>query len=315
MTTSDVTCRIRVRVPDDKNDEGRLVGISERSGASDEVRKQWVEGITEYIWGSQSNKGARQCIRPWDFLLVSDGSVESLPAAKIEGDISSGMYPAHYRIPPVSIEYLDQQGQIDRQERFAFASLLYEIVSGKKPFERLSSEEVQQRYSNADFPDDVRNLPPAILIAILSFWSLEFSNLGILHPCINLQRFLTAASHLSSLPLLPHRCRSQVLHQSTPVSVRSPTHRRCSLRRRLSCSHNSRGRRLRCVWSCCRQRGGRMAGFHRYRGGGKHLCLVPERGHGRSSDQHDHCYGCSGWWSCRSYNRGSSSSAERDHRC
>lgn len=78
------------------------------------------------------------------------------------------MYPAHYRIPPTSIDSLEQQEQINRQERFALATLLYEIGSGKKPFEWLSSEEVQ-RYSSAEFPDDVKNLPPPLFIAILSF--------------------------------------------------------------------------------------------------------------------------------------------------
>ena len=102
------------------------------------------------------------------------------------------MYSAHYRIPPTSIDSLEGQEQINRQERFAFATLLYEIGSGK-PFEWLNDEEVQQRYSNGEFPNDVRILPPHLFIAILSFWSPEFADISALHPFINLQQFLTAA--------------------------------------------------------------------------------------------------------------------------
>lgn len=39
------------------------------------------------------------------------------------------MYPAHYRIPPTTIDSLEQQEQINRQERFAFATLLYDVSS------------------------------------------------------------------------------------------------------------------------------------------------------------------------------------------
>ena len=155
MTAKEITCRIRVRVAH-SNDEDRLVSMNEFSNCSEGLRKQWVERITDYIWGSQS-ESSLQAIRPWDFILGPDGSVESLPVSKIEGE-SSGVYPAHYRIPPTSIDSLERREQINRQERFAFATLLYEICSGKKPFNWLSSEEVQQCYSNAEVPDDVKTL-------------------------------------------------------------------------------------------------------------------------------------------------------------
>lgn len=189
MITQDVTYRIRVRSFHSDN-EDHFVNMNEFSNGSEEVRKQWVEKITDHIWGSQGNSSLGS-IRPWDFILDPDGSVESLPVSPIEGK-SSGMYPAHYRIPPTSIDVLERQEQTDRQERFAFATLLYEIGSGKKPFEGLSSEEVQQRYGNAEFPDDVRILSPPLFIAILSLWSVEFANISGLYPFINLQHFLTA---------------------------------------------------------------------------------------------------------------------------
>lgn len=185
MTIEDVPYRIRVRVSH-ADIEDHLVNMSEFSDGSEEVRKQWVEKITDHIWGSQNTSSSLEVIRPWDFILGPDGSVESLTiSSKPEGEgQSSGMYPARYRIPPASIDSLGRQEKINRQERFAFATLLYEIASGKKPFELLSDEEVQQRYSNAEFPNDVRTLPPPLLITILSFWSVEFAELSISHTSI-----------------------------------------------------------------------------------------------------------------------------------
>ena len=105
------------------------------------------------------------------------------------------MYPARYRIPSTSIDSLEQEQQIDREERFAFATKFCEIGFGKKPFELLCDEEVQQDYSNAEFPDDVKTFPPPLFIAFLSFWSVEFADIGALHPFINFQHFLTAAAN------------------------------------------------------------------------------------------------------------------------
>jgi hypothetical protein len=53
------------------------------------------------------------------------------------------------------------------------ASLLYEILSGTKPFEKLTEDEVQHRFSNAVFPDDAICLPNSLII--YSGWSEEFS--------------------------------------------------------------------------------------------------------------------------------------------
>ena len=157
MSTEDVIYCIRVRIAHN-DDEDHFVNMSEFSDGSEEVRKQCLEKITNHIWGSQSNSSLG-VIRPWDFILAPDGSVESLPVSQIEGE-SSGMYPAHYRIPPTSIDSLGRQEQTDRQERFAFATLPYEIGSGKKPFEWLSNEELQQRYSNAGFPNELGLINP-----------------------------------------------------------------------------------------------------------------------------------------------------------
>ncbi|ERF75549.1 hypothetical protein EPUS_09272 [Endocarpon pusillum Z07020] len=64
------------------------------------------------------------------------------------------------------------------EEDIAFATLLYEIGSGKKSFNWLSSEEVQQCYSNVEFPDDVKSLSRLLFITVLSFWSVEFANIS-----------------------------------------------------------------------------------------------------------------------------------------
>jgi hypothetical protein len=67
-----------------------------------------------------------------------------------------------------------------------FATLLYQIGSEKKPFEWLSNKKVQQRYSNAEFSNDVKTLPLPLLIIILSFWSVEFVDISALHSLKNL---------------------------------------------------------------------------------------------------------------------------------
>ena len=119
MTTQDVTYRIRVRIFHSDN-EDHFVNMNEFSNGSEEVRKQWVEKITDHIWGSQYNSSLGS-IRPWDFILAPDGSVESLPVSQIEGE-SSGMYPAHYRIPPTSIDW---SGRNKPTARNALLSRLY----------------------------------------------------------------------------------------------------------------------------------------------------------------------------------------------
>jgi hypothetical protein len=139
MTTSTGEVTYRVRIRDVRNEKDvRLLDINDFSGSNDKLRKQWVENIANHIWGLQSN-GLRKTVRPWGFILDLDGSVESLPVPEMEGE-NRATYPAHYRIPPASTGSLPQQDQITRQERFAFASLLYEVMSGRKPFEGLSSD-------------------------------------------------------------------------------------------------------------------------------------------------------------------------------
>ena len=68
---------------------------------------------------------------------------------------------------------LDEAEKVWRVEMFARASLLYEIFSGTKPFEDLTDDEVQDRFSNGKFPNDAISLPHSL--NIYSGWSEEFA--------------------------------------------------------------------------------------------------------------------------------------------
>ena len=54
MSTENVIYRIRVRIAHD-DDKDHFVNMSEFFDGFEKVRKQWVEKITDHIWGSQNN--------------------------------------------------------------------------------------------------------------------------------------------------------------------------------------------------------------------------------------------------------------------
>lgn len=182
MAAHDVPCDFLVRIHD--NDRAHLVNISAAPDVPQEVKARWIAAMTAHMWDAHGNWSPEaSTIRPWKFIADLDGSVESLPPSDVvvvggEERSSSGMYPAHYRIPPRSIVALSPREQIARQERFAFASLLYEIWLQRRPFAQLSDEEAQQRYANAEFPDHVTALPAHLFVLVLSNWSVEFANSG-----------------------------------------------------------------------------------------------------------------------------------------
>jgi hypothetical protein len=120
----------------------------------------------------QSGADLPNSIRPWDFVLSFDDSVRSLAVPSSEDD-HNRVYPARYRIPPATIEDLDEGERVKRAELFALGSILYEIWFSRKPFEELSDVEVQIRYSNANVPEDVTTLSQGPVI--LSCWSVEFA--------------------------------------------------------------------------------------------------------------------------------------------
>ena len=173
MAPAQLTCRIRVE-KGEADDAGiaqpetpTVFDLKDCSEVSIEIRTQWANEVVK-CFGT-----IRDCIRPWDFIARLDGSVESLQPSVPPSAPEDTIYPTRFQIPPGTIRDLDQHEKVKRVERFAMASLLYEILSGKKPFEELSDDEVQHRFSNADFPDDAFNLPNSLVIC--SGWSEEFS--------------------------------------------------------------------------------------------------------------------------------------------
>ena len=174
MAVHDSACQLRAKVHDDE-DESRLVEVSELAGISKEIRVQWIEKIAKCM----KSESYSETVRPWEFVVSLDGSVAGCNPILDEGENSSRMYPAHYRTPPGSIDPIDRRQRVKCRERFAFASLLYEIWFLRKPFAELNDEEVQQRHGNAEFPDDIVDRPSRLFIEILSNWSVEFDNKGM----------------------------------------------------------------------------------------------------------------------------------------
>ena len=169
MAPAQLTCRIRVSKAENHDADTERPGNSTVFDMKDcpevgvEIRLRWVSEVVKYF------EVMHDSLRPLDFIGNLDGSIKLLSTAGPEGDV----YPARYQIPPETIRELDHHDQVRRTERFAMASLLYEILSGKKPFEELTDEEVQHRFSNATFPDDAVSLPKSLLL--YSGWSEEFS--------------------------------------------------------------------------------------------------------------------------------------------
>ena len=169
MATKQTTCQIRVRWgPDDvpvQPATQRLKDIEASPDMTDELRQRWAaEVVNSFLLSPNPTKD----IRPWDFLLKQDGSVEALSSEKG----GRGPYPSRFRIPPDTIVGLDEEERVQRAEKFALGSLIYEVMTAKEPFEELSDDEVQRNFSRGIFPDDVFEMPMGPFI--LGCWSLEF---------------------------------------------------------------------------------------------------------------------------------------------
>lgn len=176
MESSEVTCRIRVKKFEDNDDASGqpqeatiLLPLRDYPDVGTEIRTHWADEVIKHF--GQTGEPLNS-IRPWDFVAGLDGSIESLPMAELEGDLIEG-YPARFQIPPSALHGLDHKEKVRRAEMFAMASLLYEIMTGRKPLEGLTDNEVQHRFMNGDFPEDVAAMPN--LLFILSGWSAEFS--------------------------------------------------------------------------------------------------------------------------------------------
>jgi serine/threonine protein kinase len=175
MTTEEVTCRVLMIKPYGNDNDVSLAEKSAQVCLKDcpntviETRLLWAQAIAKEFSACPKRYDS---IRPWEFILNLNGTVECLavPPSKSHHD---KVYPARFRIPPNTLLQLSQEEKNKRSEMFALGSLLYEINSGHKPFEELSDDEVQLRFSNGDFPDDITSLQ--LSLSILSCWSLEFS--------------------------------------------------------------------------------------------------------------------------------------------
>lgn len=169
MASTQLICRIRVNKANDCNgsteqlEHSAVFDIKDCAEMGIQLRTQWAREVVNHF-GVIHN-----AIQPWDFLARLDGSVKLLPVPASEGEV----YSARFQISPGTLRELDHHEKVKRVERFAMASLLYEILSGTKPFEKLTDDEVQHRFSNAVFSDDASFLSHFLII--YSGWSQEFS--------------------------------------------------------------------------------------------------------------------------------------------
>lgn len=176
MAQAVLTCRIRVIKTEEKNSaegmdlpESALVPLRDYPDVGIELRTKWAQEVMKYFASSNPH----DYIRPWDFIATPDGSVKALA---IEPSLHPGKnagYPARFQIPPRTLWGLDKAKKVQRAEIFAMASLLYEIFSGTQIFGDLSDDQVQDRFSNGEFPDDAISLPCSL--SIYSGWSEEFA--------------------------------------------------------------------------------------------------------------------------------------------
>ena len=163
---TEIPCQVTLK---NEDQQASLASISESGEIHEKVRKQWGQEIIK-IFGSKSEEQSN--IHPWDLVLHMNGSVESLSHPVLPEDHEC-CYPAHYRVPPETIQGFTKEEQVERAEDFALGSLLYQIYRGKKPFQELDDAEVQSRFANAIVPEDLTTVP--LWPTVLCFWSPEFS--------------------------------------------------------------------------------------------------------------------------------------------
>lgn len=175
MTPAKLTCRLRVKKIEYSDDDSRqpqeaaMLPLRDCPNIGIEIRTRWANEVMKHF---EHTEKPHTSIRPRDFAAGLDGSIESLSVLGSEGDRIDS-YPTRFQIPASTLNGLDRDEKVKRTELFAMASLLYEIMTGRKPLEELTDEEVQHRFINGDFPEDAATLPNSLFI--LSGWSAEFS--------------------------------------------------------------------------------------------------------------------------------------------
>ncbi|KAL8647837.1 MAG: hypothetical protein Q9210_005326 [Variospora velana] len=175
MAPARLTCRLRVEKvqhSDDNNgrlQEAAILPLRDCPEIGPEIRTRWANEVMKHF---AQTEVPHTSIRPRDFLARLDGSIESLPVLGSDGELID-RYPARFQIPASTLDGLDREEKVRRTELFAMASLLYEIMTGRKPLEGLTDEEVQHRFIHGHFPDDAAALPNSLFI--LSGWNADFS--------------------------------------------------------------------------------------------------------------------------------------------
>ena len=176
MAQAVLPCRIRVKKPEEENcaegvdlPESAVVALRDYPDAGVELRIKWAQEVMKAF----ATSNPHGCIRPWDFIAMSDGSVKRFIMEPLRDPGKNAGYPARFQIPPRTLWGLDEARKVRRAEMFAMASLLYEVFSSTQIFEDLSDDEVQDRFSKGEFPDDAKSLPNSL--TIYSGWSEEFS--------------------------------------------------------------------------------------------------------------------------------------------
>ena len=160
-----VTCRPRVRFNvSSAGNAANLVDLVDCPEVGLDTRMKWIDGVARAFLPTPDPLNN---IREWDIVLNLDGTIELLAVQPSGGD----HYPAQFRIPPNKLEGLNQEERAKKAERFAMGSLLYQIMSGRRPLEGMSDEEVQHRFSAGEFPDDVFTIQ--IWPMVFNCWGLE----------------------------------------------------------------------------------------------------------------------------------------------
>jgi hypothetical protein len=194
----EIVCRIRVKgsVPtdekDDETENSTLISLRDLPDCTFETQLAWAKAIGKKFLDCPK---PHDTIRPWDLVVDLDGKVEVLPHLPPERDLRN-VYPAPYRDPWANVTGLDVEEKVKLQESFALGSLLYEVFTLKKPHEGLDGDEIQSRFRQGDFPEDV--FEQRLAEQILRCWSSEFDKdiqrRSILLPLLFRQVFYTYIS-------------------------------------------------------------------------------------------------------------------------
>jgi hypothetical protein len=150
-----------------------------------ETRLQWAnETILKFRGLSDVHHHHHHDIRPWDLVLNLNGSVENVakfppelmvPECLPPTESQLQEYPSRYRLPtPISNQISSKLELTRRTENFALGSLLYELISSKRPFQDDEDDrQIQSKYIKGEFPEDVWGLPLATII--LSCWCERYA--------------------------------------------------------------------------------------------------------------------------------------------